>query len=181
MTEDTVVRRARAEDIHALSDLAIRTFRDTYADDNDPKTIEDYLRSSLNTTSLRNELNEAGNVFLIAFRRSDNVAIGYAKLRTTSEDPSVESQRAVEIERIYADKRVIGHGVGAALMGACLKTAGELECEAIWLGVWKRNQHAVLFYERWEFRTVGSRQFALGNELQDDLVMVRQLPSSIVD
>ncbi len=118
LSEDIVVRRARTEDTHVLTDLAIRTFRDTYEAENDPATIEDYLRSSLSTTSVRNELNNAGNIFLIAFHRDDNVAMGYAKLCSTSQDPSLDGQSTVEIERIYADKRVIGRGIGAALMQA---------------------------------------------------------------
>jgi hypothetical protein len=36
MSEDIIVRRARTEDIHRLTDLANRTFRDTYEADNDP-------------------------------------------------------------------------------------------------------------------------------------------------
>ena len=175
LSEDIVVRRARTEDIDVLTDLAIRTFRDTYEADNDSATIEDYLRSSLSTTSVRNELNKSGNIFLIAFHRDDNVAMGYAKLCTTSEDPSLDGQSTVEIERIYADTRVIGRGIGAALMQACLIAAEDLECKTIWLGVWERNKRAILFYERWEFRAVGTRQFTLGSEQQDDLVMVRHL------
>jgi len=175
MNEDIIVRRAQAEDINGLADLAARTFRDAFEADNDPANIEDYLRSSLSTTSVRNEFEEASNVFLIAFRNGDGHPVGYAKLCTTSEDPNINGQNTVEIERIYADKQVIGHGVGAALMRACLNAAEEIGCETIWLGVWERNERAILFYERWEFEAVGAREFALGPELQNDLLMARQL------
>jgi ribosomal protein S18 acetylase RimI-like enzyme len=181
MSQDIMVRRAQTEDIHGLSDLATRAFRDTYSAYNDPAIIEDYVRSSLTVPSMRNEFDEAGNVFLIAFRGGDGVAIGYAKLCTTSEDPSIGGQSTVEIERIYADKQVIGRGVGAALMRASLDTANEFGCETIWLGVWERNKRAILFYERWEFRTVGARQFALGAELQNDLVMARHPSQALAE
>jgi ribosomal protein S18 acetylase RimI-like enzyme len=181
MSQDIIVRPARTEDIAGLSVLATRAFRDTYSAHNDPAIVEDYVRSSLTPTSMRNEIDEAGNVFLIAFRGGDGVAIGYAKLCTTSEDPAIGGQSTVEIERIYADKRVIGHGVGAALMRACLDTAIEVGCETIWLGVWERNKRAILFYERWEFKTVGARQFALGPELQNDLVMARHPSQALAE
>jgi len=61
------------------------------------------------------------------------------------------------------------------IFSACLNVAIELGCETIWFGVWERNKRAILFYERWEFETVGARQFALGPELQNDLVMARHL------
>jgi ribosomal protein S18 acetylase RimI-like enzyme len=60
-------------------------------------------------------------------------------------------------------------------MRTCLATADDLGCDAIWLGVWERNERAIHFYERWGFVTVGNRQFALGPELQTDLVMAKAL------
>lgn len=175
MIENIVVRRAEAEDIDGLADFAARAFRDTFEADNDVRNIDDYLRSSLTIKNLRDGFNDASNVFLIALQDGEDVPVGYATLCTNGRDPSIESQNAIEIERIYADKRVIGRGVGAALMRACLNVAEGLGCEAIWLGVWERNERAIRFYERWQFVTVGVRQFVLGSELQDDLVMVRQL------
>lgn len=175
MSEDIVIRRAQAEDVHGLVDLAARSFRDTYAAGNNPKNIEDYLRSSLTTASVRSEIDNARNIFLVAFRSGDDVPVGYAKLCTTSEDPSISGQNTIEIERLYADKQVIGLGVGAALMRACLNSAEQMECDTIWLGVWERNERAILFYEQWKFETVGARQFAMGSDLHDDLVMARRL------
>jgi GNAT superfamily N-acetyltransferase len=124
---------------------------------------------------VRNEIDDEGNVFLVAFRNGDEVPVGYAKLCTASEVPGISGRNTIEIERIYADRHVIGFGVGAALMRACLNLAEQLHCDTIWLGVWERNDRAILFYERWEFKTVGARQFALGSDLQNDLLMARQL------
>ena len=175
MIENIVVRRAEAEDIDGLADFAARSFRDTFEADNDVRNIDDYLRSSLTATSLRDGFNDASNLFLIAVQEGEDVPVGYATLCTKSHDPSINGQNTIEIERIYADKRVIGCGVGAALMRACLNVAEDLGCEAIWLGVWEKNERAIRFYERWKFTPVGVRQFALGSELQDDLVMSRKL------
>ncbi len=175
MTEDIIVRRARVEDINALADLAARSFRDAFAADNDAKNIEDYVSSSLTVESIHEEFDDAGNIFLIACRGGYAAPVGYAKLCTTSEDPSIDDQNTVEIERIYADQAEIGRGVGAALMRTCLDMAEDLKCQTIWLGVWQQNERAIRFYERWGFATVGVRQFALGSDLQKDKVMARRL------
>lgn len=175
MTDDILIRRATAEDIEGVADLAVRSFRDTFEADNDAKNIDDYVRSSLTAERLRNEFDETSNIFLVACRHRDKVPVGYAKLCTASDDPGINGQNTVEIERIYADKCVIGRGVGAALMRACLNVAKDLRSETIWLGVWEHNEHAIRFYQRWEFKPVGVRQFALGSELQNDVVMSRQL------
>jgi ribosomal protein S18 acetylase RimI-like enzyme len=175
MNENVTVRRASADDINCLADLAARSFRDTFEEHNDPANIDDYLRSSLTTESVCSEFGDAHNIFLVACIDNIDTPAGYAKLITASQDPNVIDQRAVEIERIYADKPVIGRGVGAALMRACVTEAENLRCQAIWLGVWERNERAIRFYERWEFEIVGERQFTLGADLQTDLVMVRKL------
>ena len=175
MIEDIIVRRALVGDILALADLAARSFRDAFEADNNAKDIEDYVSSSLTVERIRNEFDDAGNIFLIACRSGHTAPVGYAKLCTTSEDLSINDQNRIEIERIYADKAEIGRGVGAALMRTCLGLAEDLGCQTIWLGVWERNERAILFYERWGFTTVGVRQFALGSELQDDQVMARRL------
>jgi ribosomal protein S18 acetylase RimI-like enzyme len=47
--------------------------------------------------------------------------------------------------------------------------------EALWLGVWERNAHAIEFYRRWEFFEAGSQPFKLGEDQQNDLVMVRRI------
>ena len=151
------------------------SFRDTFAVDNAPRNIEDYLRSALTLEKTRAEFEDPDNTFLLAWRGVRNAPVGFAKLCTTTDDPSVQEERSIEIERIYADKHEIGQGVGAALMRACLETAGELECRVIWLGVWEQNDRAIGFYERWGFTTVGARDFMLGSERQNDLVMARAI------
>jgi ribosomal protein S18 acetylase RimI-like enzyme len=47
--------------------------------------------------------------------------------------------------------------------------------DAVWLGVWDRNERAIRFYESWGFHRVGSQPFLLGSDLQTDLVMVRRI------
>jgi len=175
VSENVTVRHARADDINRLADLAARSFRDTFEEGNDPANVDDYLRSALTTKSVCSEFGEAHNIFLVACIDNNDAPVGYAKLCVASQDPNVIDQSTVEIERIYADKPVIGRGVGAALMHACLTEAEYLGCQAIWLGVWERNERAIRFYERWEFEIVGARQFTLGSDLQNDLVMVRKL------
>jgi len=44
---------------------------------------------------------------------------------------------------------------------------------SIWLGVWEHNPRALAFYKRWGFEIVGRQAFLLGQDLQQDFVMVR--------
>ena len=84
------------------------------------------------------------------------------------------SAKAIEVARLYAVRRWIGAGVGAALMQHCMREAAARGHDALWLGVWERNERAIAFYERWGFKRVGTQPFQLGSDRQTDHVMVRR-------
>jgi ribosomal protein S18 acetylase RimI-like enzyme len=65
----------------------------------------------------------------------------------------------------------MGKGVGAPLMRACLEEAARRGYDAIWLGVWERNERAQEFYRKWGFEEAGTQAFQLGAEMQTDLLM----------
>ncbi len=60
-------------------------------------------------------------------------------------------------------------------MTACLEEARRWECDVIWLDVWEKNPRAIAFYERWGFVKVGEQDYQLGNDLQLDWLMARNV------
>lgn len=167
------IRNATAADAAPLAALAERTFRDTFAAVNTADDIEAYVRAAFPLDRVRAELADGANTFLLAFTDDAGQPGGYAKLRTGTTNPGVTGPRPVELQRLYVDHAALGHGVGAALMRACLAAAGAAGHETLWLGVWERNARAIAFYDRWGFATVGHHVFRLGSDDQTDLVMAR--------
>lgn len=47
--------------------------------------------------------------------------------------------------------------------------------EKLWLGVWEHNQKAIAFYQKWGFVKTGVHNFQLGNDLQHDWLMEKDL------
>ncbi len=168
----SVIRIATLADV---APLAEQTFRDTFAADNSAEDMDAYVRTSLSLDQLRAEIEDATNTFLLAFASDAQRPVGYAKFRTSTADPNVSGPRPVELERLYVDQRALGHGVGAAIMQACLDRARAAGFETMWLGVWEHNERAKAFYAKWAFRTVGSHVFQLGADAQTDLIMQRPL------
>lgn len=168
------IRRAAPADALALAAVACRTFRDTFAADNDPADMQAYLRQSFGVDRLRSELADGRNTFFLAFAGA-GIAAGYAKLRAGVADASVRGPSPIEIERLYVEHFAIGKGVGAKLLRVCLREAVTLGHETAWLGVWEHNARAMSFYEQWGFETVGSHVFRLGSDDQIDLIMERSL------
>ena len=123
---------------------------------------------------LARALGDPGCHFWVAYERSGQ-PVGYEKLREGPSPACIRGASSVEIERIYVAEPAIGTGLGAALMRTALAWAERGEFDAVWLGVWERNERAIEFYARWGFEIVGDHTFQLGDDEQTDLIMERAL------
>jgi ribosomal protein S18 acetylase RimI-like enzyme len=83
---------------------------------------------------------------------------------------------AIELVRLYVDQAWQGAGIGRALLSAAFDAARAMGGQALWLGVWERNERAIAFYRRHGFERVGEHTFTLGTDRQLDHVMVRRIP-----
>ena len=118
-------------------------------------------------------MNDPENIFIIA--EEEDVLVGYAKLSVKSGMLKAVGEKAIEICRIYSVKDKIGRGVGKALVQQCIEIAKEREKKVIWLGVWERNQRAIKFYESHGFEKFDEHIFMLGNDVQNDWLMMRKI------
>jgi len=170
---DVTIRRGTVEDAGLLSELAARTFSETFAADNTPEDLAEYVATSFNIARLTSELEDPASTFLIA--EVDGNAAGYARLHDGEPEKCIEGANPVELVRLYVLREWLGRGVGEQLMRASLDEARQAGHETVWLGVWERNARAQAFYRKWNFRTVGEHVFPLGSDLQRDIVMERAL------
>ena len=69
----------------------------------------------------------------------------------------------------------IGKGVGKKLMQTCHEIAKQKGKKILWLGVWKQNQRAIDFYTAWGFEIFGEQEFILGDDVQTDWLMKKDL------
>lgn len=150
-----------------------RTFYETFAADNTPENMAAYLAASFGPDIQAAELADPAACFLMA--EIDHSPVGYASLYAGEPPAGVSGTRPIELVRIYALKEWLGHGVGAALMQACLAEAGKRGHDTIWLGVWEHNPRAQAFYRKWGFVEVGTQVFQLGDDPQRDLLMQRNV------
>jgi len=175
MTQDSglTIRRGTPEDAALLSELAARTFSETFAADNTPENLATYMSAAFNVARQTAELEDPAATVLIA--EVDGRAIGYAHLHAGEAESGIEGANAVELVRLYVSREWLGRRIGEQLMRACIDAAREAGHETIWLGVWERNERAQAFYRKWDFRTVGEHVFQLGSDPQRDFLMQRPL------
>lgn len=167
------IRQATLADRELLTGMGARMFADTFAADNTPEDMAAYLAKSFNPEKQTAELADELCVFLIA--EVDHAPVGYTRLLFGPAPDCVGAAHPMEIVRLYADQKWIGHGIGSQLMAESVETARQAGCDKVWLDVWDRNERAIAFYRRQGFEICGEQEFVLGDDVQHDWLMSRPI------
>jgi len=168
-----IVKQASTTDLNILINLSKETFIETYADKNTEANTQKFLQDSFNETKLGNELINPDSLFFIVW--DDEIAVGYLKLNVGYAQTEPQGDDALEIERIYVKNSHQGKNIGRLLYEKAAEVAGRHHKTWIWLGVWERNPKAKGFYERLGFVAFNSHLFVVGDEVQTDILMRRQI------
>ena len=107
------IRLATIKDTNLLSVLATTTFYEAYFEQDDPADLAEYIIDSFSPSAIAEELREHGSFFLII--SLDGRAVGFARLISGTPDPSVNTEKTIELKRFYIVERVWGKGIGEML------------------------------------------------------------------
>jgi ribosomal protein S18 acetylase RimI-like enzyme len=171
MSKKFLIREASVEDATQISEFGALTFEQAFGPFNTKQDMKEYLANSFNKARIRSQLLDPLTTFLLAY--DDKRLVGYSMLLGGDAAETVSGKNPVELVRIYVDKSLVGKGYGSKIMEASIEKASEGNHDVLWLGVWEKNESAIDFYIRWGFKKVGSRQFLLGADLQNDFLMER--------
>jgi ribosomal protein S18 acetylase RimI-like enzyme len=174
MVQEFTIRTAAPADAERLFQLAVRTFRDTYAEHNRPENMVQYLAAHFSPEKQAKELADPGMATVVA--EAGPQLIGYAQLRHGNPPDCVPGTDRLELSRFYVDRPWHGRGVAQALMTATVHAAAERGVRALWLGVWERNSRGIAFYHKCGFADIGTQTFLLGSDRQNDRVLALTLP-----
>lgn len=168
------LRIASIEDAALVADLSRKTFYESFAPHNTEENMQLYLDQQFTREMQMAEVGAPGRTFILAYAGEE--LAGYASMRATAEKPKgLEDEKAIEIVQVYSDQRMIGKGVGPALMQACVDLAREQGYDWVWLGVWEHNHRAQAFYTKWGFERFGEHIFIVGLDAQTDWWMKKKL------
>jgi len=170
---ELTLRNATIDDANLLTELGSRTFSEAFAADNTKRNMEEYLNAAFNPAQQLAELSDPNTHIKIA--EKDGVAVGYSMLRSSVAPNEITGEEPIELVRLYVSQGTIGSGVGAELMGECVRHSRELGFKTLWLGVWENNFRAQAFYRKWGFVEVGTHIFQLGDDPQRDFLMQKNL------
>jgi ribosomal protein S18 acetylase RimI-like enzyme len=168
------IRKATVSDLDSIQKISIQTFIETFAAVNTPENIANYIKDSLNTEQLTDELNNANSQFYLAY--SDTEAVGYLKINFGDAQTESFNENALEVQRIYVLQNFHGKNIGQLLLDEVKKIAQITNVDSVWLGVWEENHRALRFYTKNEFVVFDKHVFMMGNDEQTDLLMRFQIP-----
>lgn len=166
------IKIATFTDAEEIAIFSRKSFYDSFADQNTKENMEKFmLQFSVN--SIVEEVKNPENIFLLAIR--NDVIIGYVKLSKSEKPIKIADEKAIEIARIYIDKKMTGQGIGNMLMKYSLDLIRNQEVNIAWLGVWENNQNAIAFYKKWGFERFGEHIFMLGDDPQTDWLLKKEI------
>lgn len=170
------LRRAGPGDEQALALVGAATFLDAYIHDIPGPDLITHCTRQHSRAAYRDFLTESDPRWAVwlAEQTETRAPIGYA-VTCPPDLPANASPKDIELKRIYCLSRVHGTGAGQALFNAVLAHARGLHAPCLWLGTYEENVRAIAFYRRNGFKTEGVRQFQVGDQVFDDIVMARPL------
>ncbi len=171
-TEYTL-RKCGMDDLATLCELSYTTYNETFGHMNTPSNMKAYLDKAFNRDKLQSELSDINSEFY--FICSSEKLSGYLKLNEHLAQTDIHDPQSLEIERIYVKKESQGKGLGEILINEALRIAELRGKQYAWLGVWEQNDKAVLFYKNSGFYVAGTHSFVMGDDVQTDLIMRKDL------
>lgn len=173
MVSTFAIRPATPDDAPTLAALGAQTFRETFETICSSQDLAAFLAAAYGDAIQRTELADPSRPALVL--ESEGRPVGFAQLRLGHREPCVTGSRPVELQRIYVLREAHGSGFGAALMEASVAQARAWGADVLWLGVWEHNDRALAFYARHGFREAGDHVFMIGQQVDRDLILVRDL------
>lgn len=170
---DVIIRLATEADAELIADMSRQTFYDSFAEHNTKENMDQFMNEQFTREKLIDEVKQPWHLFFLAYIEGEPV--GYVKLRDGSVPLQLDARSSLEIARIYSVQTMIGKGVGKKLMQTCHEIARQKGKKILWLGVWKQNQRAIDFYTSWGFEIFGEQEFILGDDVQTDWLMKKEV------
>ena len=167
------IKKCSLDDILHWEKIYRQTFVETFSEQNSEENMRIFLDKAYSEEKLKSEIeNKESETFLAV---ENQKILGVLKINTGNAETESGLENSLEIQRIYILKESKGLGIGTVLMNLAEKKARELGVSFIWLGVWEKNFPAQKFYTDKGFRRFSEHAFVLGDDIQTDFLMKKEL------
>ncbi|GAV20286.1 protease synthase and sporulation negative regulatory protein PAI 1 [Mariprofundus micogutta] len=154
------IRLATLEDVEAIIEIGRSTFARAYGAIVLPSDMESYLAKVFDSELIRSEILSLSVSYYLT--ESESNILAYAKLVETSKPEYLVDANVAELVRLYVVPEVYGKGIGRLLLNTVRQEVIASGYSGWWLRVWEKNEGAIRFYERNNFRRVGREPYLIG-------------------
>lgn len=168
------IRIASQRDAQTLSHIGVATFVESYSDIIDGAAMMAHCTREHSKATYTTYLAAADTKAWLAEAPNTHAPIGYA-LNCKPDLPILLHSRDLELKRIYVLSKFHGSGIAACLVEAAIDHARQSNAPRLLLGTYEGNHRALAFYKKYGFAQIGTRQFQVGDNIYDDIVMAKQL------
>ncbi|MGV8941850.1 MAG: GNAT family N-acetyltransferase [Lysobacter sp.] len=166
------MRRATPADAGVLSQLAARTFTETFGHLYQDEDLQAFLAENYAVERQRTIL--AHPDYAVWLLERDGVALGHAAAGPCGlPHPQVASGDG-ELKRLYLLQHAQNGGWGGTLFQTALDWLQRDGPRTLWIGVWSQNFGAQRFYSRHGFEHVGDYEFAVGRVRDHEFILRRR-------
>lgn len=167
------IKKCSLDDILELQKIYRQTFFETFSEQNSEENMRIFLDKAYSEEKLKSEIEDKESETFLAVENQK--IFGVLKINTGNAETESGLENSLEIQRIYILKESKGLGIGTVFMNLAEKKARELGVSFIWLGVWEKNFPAQKFYTDKGFRRFSEHAFVLGDDIQTDFLMKKEL------
>lgn len=167
------IKKCSLDDILDLQKIYRQTFFETFSEQNSEENMRIFLDKAYSEEKLKSEIEDKESETFLAVENQKT--LGVLKINTGNAETESGLENSLEIQRIYILKESKGLGIGTVFMNLAEKKARELGVSFIWLGVWEKNFPAQKFYTDKGFRRFSEHAFVLGDDIQTDFLMKKEL------
>lgn len=138
----------------------------------DKNDVLKYLDENFSVSKTKQNIANPNQLFCIIY--ADDFPVGYAKLVLNAPNEHVTSQSKCQLERIFILNDFIWLKIGQQLLTFVEEQAKKLQLDTMWLTVYIKNQRAIRFYERNEFKKVGEVNFLVNGKEYENIVFSKK-------
>jgi len=104
----------------------------------------------------------------------DDLPIGYAKLVVNAFNENIRSQNSCLLEPIFILNDFIPLKIGQQLLTFLEEQATKMQLDTMWLTVYIKNNRAIRFYEKNEFKNVGELNFIVNGKGYENIIFSKK-------
>ncbi len=168
------IRTATPEDATVLALLGRVTYAESHGHFIQCKThLLNYGDEAFAVSKIKSELNDPTILYHIV--TYDDFPVGYSKIVLHASREEINSENICRLERIYILDDFISKKIGIQLLNKIIEESTALEFEKIWLTVYIKNQRAIRFYEKNDFKTIGQMDYYVDGVPYENIVLAKNL------